>query len=393
MNIMLFILYSKSIIVNILDLEIAVLLENPMIKIHEDAFLYHIEEAYSARLKKDGTFTSHFQYRPFLEKSWVLPKAANAAKLRQEMTSIFEHHSKISPLYKSTQVVNSLNIAEFSHALACLIFDLNFLLKSFTGHAIPKLVYSQIKTLRTTAAINAAIKKFKLESKKKDISSFKLFPIDTSLDETQSRSLDIKYSCEIWSMLATSLAAAFSTPFKNIILDYFIWKFYYSSLNGSHDEANKEDLINWKTRPPCGIDYYKKFGDPYAVIPISSKFNKGKTKSNDHQNKDKKVNHNKRPHQGSFKTKDHEFKKETHNVKNRDSSSLKKKELIEAAINEVKSAIERLKNKKNLKEVHLKPQNSFYRMQQHTHCAKEGYRSESQGSEIERHVCLFQKRS
>jgi len=372
------------------DLEMIVISDNTIVKIHEDAFLYHVKEAYSLRLKKDGSFVSHYQYKPFLDKLWVLPKSANAAKLRQEMLSILEHHATISPIYESNHIINSLNISEFSHSLACMIYDLNFLLKNFTGHSIPRLNFSHVENLRTTAAINAAIKKYRLEHSKKDNEDFQLFPIDESLDEIESKSLDMKYSSEIWSMLATTLSKSFVSPFKEIILDYLIWKFYHSKDDVHDSLVKKEESINWKTRPPCGRDYSKQFGEPYAVIPFASKF-KGKSKNHEAKNKDNRgAAQNKRSHQGSYKTKEHENKR---NHDNRENSGVNKRELIEAAVNEVKKAIESLKNKQNLKEVHLKPQNSFYRMQQHTQSAKEGYRSESKGTDMEKHVCLYQKKS
>ena len=126
----------------------------------EDAFLHSVNQAYEARIKPDGRFQSHLKYEPFVEKTWVFSQSLDFPSFKRILSDIIQHHYAILPHYRKEETLNLETISWFSHSMAALFADMEYLLKAYVGQGFPPFMDSKIPHTNSSKNILCAIKKY-----------------------------------------------------------------------------------------------------------------------------------------------------------------------------------------------------------------------------------------
>jgi hypothetical protein len=403
--------------------------ETNKLSINPDAFIYSINQAFEARSKANGEFNSHLRYEPFLTKSWVIPKTLDFSSFKTHLLEIIGHHFKVLPNFQRNETVNLENISWFSHSIATLFADLDFLLTTYTGSKLPLLTGNIIPRAASSKNIVAAIQKYSnyLSNKTGENieESFTLFPLQSESDER----LDQLYIQEIWSLI-TSFTKKIFGPYFELIQSYILWK--YTS------KETPQETIDWNVRPPCGAIYHKEFKELFDREREERFAKRNERNHKNRQEKDKKthqqtssklihkekqrsdestqlVHKEKQPSDESTqlvhkeKQRNDESTQLVHKEKqlskddsihlpqtkgfHQNSISLEQKQQqhLEEALEETRQAIQKMIKNKNLPEMNLMPQNSFIRRHQHSLITESGFETESLGESRNRHVCIKRK--
>ena len=164
----------------------------------KDSFIYSVNQAYQARIQHNGSFNSHLKYEPFLEKTWALPKNPDINSLKKTLSEIVEHHYTNLPNYRREESVNIENISWFSHSMAALFADAEYLFMAYTGHGFPVLPDSKIPRTNSSKNIIVAIKKYcDFKNNETNGENFSLFPLISE----DSINVDALYTQEVWSLI------------------------------------------------------------------------------------------------------------------------------------------------------------------------------------------------
>ena len=424
--------------------------EPTKLSINPDAFIYAINQAFEARSKADGEFNSHLRYEPFLTKSWIPPKNLDFSTFKTHLLEIISHHFNVLPNFHRNETVDIENISWFSHSIATLFADLDYLLVSYIGNKLPNLPGNMIPRAVTSKNIIIAIQKYsnylsnKTEENKDE--TFSLFPLLSETNEI----LDQQYTQEIWSLISSFAKKTFGSYFE-LIQSYILWKYTTKEM--------QQEPIDWNVRPPCGAAYHKqfkelfdrereerfakrnernsknrsdkdkrdnKFEDKKSLQHTPSKLVHKEKHRNDeptqlvhkekhrndeptqlvhkekHRNDEptqlvhKEKHRNDEPTQLVHKEK-HRKEESNHLAKSNEfqqnSISLEQKQQqhLEDALEEARQAIQKMVKNKNLPEFNLTPQNSFIRRHQHSLITESGFETESLGESRSRHVCIKRK--
>ncbi|APJ04487.1 R3H domain-containing nucleic acid-binding protein [Silvanigrella aquatica] len=375
--------------------------EPTKLSINTDAFIYAINQAFEARSKANGDFNSHLRYEPFLTKTWILPKTLDFNSFKSLLLEIISHHFKVLPNFQRNEAVDIENISWFSHSIATLFADLDYLLLSFTGNKLPSLPGNSIPKAVSSKNIILAIQKYSdyLNNKSEENMNepFSLLPLKSETNE----SLDHTYVQEVWSLIASFTKKTFGSYFE-LVQAYVLWK--YST------KETQEEVIDWNVRPPCGAAYHKQFKEMFdrereerfAKRNERNKKNHSDNQKNDFKSGDKKHSQPKYKHKSEeniapiHKEKHHKDEnkpapKSSHFTQNISSIDQKQQQNIEEALDEARKAIQKLMKNNNANEIHLAPQNSFVRREQHSLITEAGFDTESLGEAKSRHVCVKRK--
>lgn len=364
----------------------------------KDLFIYSVNQAYEARMQSDGSFNSHLKYEPFLEKTWSLPKNPDINSLKKTLAEIIEHHFSKLPNYRREEAVNLENISWFSHSIAALFADIEYLLMAYTGAGLPMLAEAKVPKTNSSKNIIVAIKKYSdFISKQAKEEKFSLFPISGE----DGSALDNLYTQEIWSLIFYYIKKFFGNYVELLCL-YVTWKYVI--------KANSKEVVDWNVRPPCGDAYRNQFKHLFEKDNFK---NNNKKNSDDNRcgfNKPKPRNHIEEivtdmtnntsaslleSSNYKFSPKKHtQFKerKETRHSQDRESRQ-NQEEIIEKALHEVAQAMEKMHKNANIQEIELSPQNSFIRRQQHVMISENEFETESRGDAENRCVCIKRKLS
>ena len=396
--------------------------------INPDAFIYAVNQAFQARLKANGEFNSHLRFEPFLANTWATPKAPEFNQFKTLLGDIINHHFRILPNFHRNENVDIENISWFSHSVATLFADLDYLHLQFTGSSLPAFSGHTIPKAASSKSIVAALQKYSnyLEQEQK-ASPFVLFPL---LNEN-SENIDQLYIQELWSLISSFAKKTFGSYFS-LLQSYILWK--YTS------KDTVAEVIDWHVRPPCGAAYERQFKELFDKereerYAKRSERHKGKhdkegadrkkTSSAHHQSLNGKrpqhEEHSPRsasePQKQKFEFKEpkekeqkFEFKEpkeqknhtERHprehrqqqfhsNSKGNHQYEQKQQQDLEVALEETRQAIQKMIKNKGLNEFSLTPQNSFIRRQQHELITESGFETESLGEAKNRHVCIKRK--
>ncbi len=410
--------------------------EPTKLSINPDAFIYAINQAFEARSKANGEFNSHLRYEPFLTKSWSIPKTLDFSVFKTHLLEIIEHHYKVLPNFHRNETVNLENISWFSHSIATLFADLDYLLASFTGNKLPLLPGNMIPRAATSKNIATAIQKYsnylsnKEEKNKEEV--FSLFPLQSETDEI----LDQMYTQEVWNLI-TSLTKKTFGSYSELIQSYILWK--YTS------KETQQENIDWNVRPPCGAAYHKQFKELFDREREERFAKRNERNNKNRQDKDKRDNkfEDKKPIQHTPSKLVHKEKQRSdettqlihkekhrsdetiqliHKEKHRSDEAIqlihkekhrsdeanhlpksngfqqnsisleqKQQQHLEEALEEARQAIQKMVKNKSLPELNLMPQNSFIRRHQHSLITESGFETESLGESRSRHVCIKRK--
>lgn len=390
------------------------------LNITKDSFIYSINQAYEARLQHDGNFKSHLRYEPFLEKSWSLPKSPDVNSFKKSLEEIIQHHYATLPNYRREESVNIENISWFSHSMAALFADIEYLLTAYTGHGFPMLSDARIPRSNTSKSIIAAIKKYAdFKNNETNGEKFSLFPLHNEENST----IDETYTHEVWSLIFYFIKKSFGV-YTELIGLYALWK-YVTKLDSS-------EVVDWNVRPPCGELYRKQFKHLFEKDYQKSSFKKNGSESNhfkkhepesngelnetnrNHKNQSEKVStespqvkaerperreggHLDRKERFTRRDDERNERKERFTHREGGQSRFKKENnrnqeaVIEKALEEVNLAIKKLQKNSDLQEIELAPQNSFIRRQQHVVISEAGFETESRGEGDARCVCIKRK--
>ncbi len=394
--------------------------------ITKDSFVFSINQAYEARIQNDGSFKSHLKYEPFLEKTWKLPELPDIHSFKKSLSEIIEHHYKNLPNYRKKESVNLENISWFSHSLAALFADMEFLIHAYTGMGFPILPESRINRSNSSKAIACAIKKYVdfKNSNPSEEEKFSLLPLE---DENQE-ALDAQYTQEMWS-LVTYYAKRFFGEYLDLVTMYIFWKYVAKEQN--------TEVVDWNVRPPCGELYVKQFKHLFerdykkngnSKFNGNGKGNSGKFNGNGNGNGKFKSSENSAENpavetienqilessqpntqvemekvtkpspkfsnqdKGNRRNDRNDFNNRKDRPRRTDKESFQNQdELAEKALKEVEVALKKLQKNVELTEIELAPQNSFLRRQQHMLISEAGFDTESRGEGDGRCVCIKRK--
>lgn len=392
------------------------------LSINPDAFIYAVNQAFEARSKANGEFNSHLRFEPFLTKSWTTPKNLDFASFKTFLSEIITHHFHILPNFNRNENVDIENISWFSHSIAALFADLDYLLLQFTGHKLPNLSGNTIPRSVSSKNIVAAIQKYSnyLDNDDENKEPYTLFPL---LSET-NEPLDAHFVQEIWSLISSFTKKIFGSYF-DIVQSYVVWK--YTA------KETQQEVIDWNVRPPCGAAYHKQFKELFdrereeRFAKRNERNNKSRNdkdkrehkfddKKNTHQSSGIKLVHKEKNHKEEQPSKiEHKEKvrseesapKMIHKEKNHKENAApfngntfqlnsaaadqKQQQHLEEALEEARLAIQKMIKNKNIPELSLAPQNSFVRRHQHSLITESGFETESLGESRSRHVCIKRK--
>ncbi len=407
--------------------------------INPDAFIYAVNQAFQARLKASGEFNSHLRFEPFLANTRTTPKVPELNQFKVLLGDIINHHFRVLPNFHRNENVDLENISWFSHSVATLFADLNFLLQQFTGSSLPEFSGSTIPKAVSSKNIVVALEKYSnYLAQEQQETPFSLFPL---LNEN-NENIDQLYTQEIWSLISSFAKKTFGSYFS-LLQSYILWKY-------TAKEAAAE-VIDWHVRPPCGAAYERQFKELFDKereerYAKRSERHKGKhdkdagdrkkASSSQHQNLNgKKPQHEEQNHRSPSETHKQKFEfkepkekeqkfefkepkekeqkfefKEAREPKNHSErhprepkqqfhtspkgsyqNEQKQQQDLEVALEEAKQAIQKMIKNKSLNEFSLTPQNSFIRRQQHELITESGFETESLGEAKNRHVCIKRK--
>ena len=363
------------------------------LSIKPDAFIYAVNQAFEARSKANGEFNSHLRFEPFLTKTWTTPKNLDFSSFKTLLSEIIAHHFHILPNFQRNENVDIENISWFSHSIAALFADLDYLLLEFTGHKLPNLSGNTLPKAVSSKNILTAIQKYEayLNNNDENKEPYSLFPLLSEANET----IDSQYIQEIWSLISSFTKKTFGSYF-NLIQSYVLWKYT--------TKETTQEAIDWNVRPPCGAAYHKQFKELFdrereeRFAKRNERNNKSK---NDKDKKDQKFDDKKSSHSTSnikFSHKEKSHKENTAPSFNGNSFQLnssaadqKQQQHLEEALEEARTAIQKMIKNKNIPELSLAPQNSFIRRHQHSLITESGFETESLGESRSRHVCIKRK--
>ena len=395
------------------------MIEPTKLSINTDAFIYAINQAFEARSKANGEFNSHLRYEPFLTKTWTPPKSLEFNAFKTQLMDIISHHFRVLPNFQRNESVDIENISWFSHSIATLFADLDYIVLCFTGNKLPNLPGNAIPKASSSKNIVTAIQKYsqyltnKTDENKEEI--FSLFPLLSESEEP----LDKLYIQEIWSLIASFAKKIFGSYFE-LIQSYVIWKYT--------TKETQQEAIDWNVRPPCGAAYQKQFKELFDREREERFAKRNERNSKNRSDKDKRENkpddrkpsqqthtklvHKEKQKEESFVPLVHKEKHKSeipvplvHKEKNRGehkednkshfkngaSAELKQQQNLEEALEEARLAIQMMTKNKNLGEFNLAPQNSFIRRHQHSLVTEHGFETESLGEARNRHVSIKRK--
>jgi hypothetical protein len=393
------------------------------LSINPDAFIYAVNQAFEARSKANGEFNSHLRFEPFLTKTWTTPKNLDFSSFKTLLSEIIAHHFHILPNFQRNENVDIENISWFSHSIAALFADLDYLLLEFTGHKLPNLSGNALPKAVSSKNILTAIQKYEayLNNNNENKETYSLFPLLSEANET----MDSQYIQEIWSLISSFTKKTFGSYF-NLIQSYVLWKYT--------TKETTQEAIDWNVRPPCGAAYHKQFKELFdrereeRFAKRNERNNKSK---NDKDKRDQKFDDKKSSHSTSnikFSHKEKNHKEETHSKPvhkekvvtedatpklihkekslkentapsfngnsfqlNSSAADQKQQQHLEEALEEARTAIQKMIKNKNIPELSLAPQNSFIRRHQHSLITESGFETESLGESRSRHVCIKRK--
>jgi len=378
--------------------------EPTKLSINADAFIYSVNQAFEARSKANGEFNSHLRFEPFLTNTWIPPKILDFSSFKNVLFNIITHHFHILPNFNRNESVNIENISWFSHSIAVLFADINYLVHQYTGNKLPKLTTNSIPRAVSSKNIVLAIQKYSeyLNNKNENKEAYLLFPLLSENNEP----LDNQYIQEIWSLVASFSKKTFGTYF-DLIQSYILWKYTTKEI--------QDETIDWNVKPPCGAAYHKQFKELFDLereerfAKRNEKNNRSKSDKEKRVHKDQKYNDKEK-----FENKDinHDDKKVfqttssskvTHKENttppfngnsfqlNSTATDEKQQQHLEEALEETRAAIQKMIKNKNIPELNLAPQNSFIRRHQHSLITESGFETESLGESRSRHVCIKRK--
>lgn len=393
--------------------------------INPDAFIFAVKQAFEARLKANGDFNSHLRYEPFLTNTWTAPKNPEFNSFKSLLAEIINHHFQILPNFHRNENVNIENIAWFSHSVATLFADLNFLIMQFTGASLPEFSGNTLPRAVSSKNIIVALQKHSeyLAQAEKE-AAFSLFPLLNENLET----VDHLYTQEIWSLIGSFAKKTFGNYFP-LLQSYILWKYT--------TKETTPETVDWNVRPPCGAIYEQQFKElfekereeRFAKRQEKQKARQDKGGFNDRKNaaysaqtsdtkphfKPKTAHENTVTRTQQATTTKHSNEgpskeyKEQKNFQERlpketkvaqftlgfkpkeQQQDPKQQQNLEDALTEAKLAIQKMLKNKNLSEFSLAPQNSFIRRQQHSLITESGFETESLGEAKDRHVCIKRK--
>ncbi|WP_161597683.1 R3H domain-containing nucleic acid-binding protein [Fluviispira multicolorata] len=402
--------------------------EPTKIAINSDSFIYAVHQAFEARSKANGDFNSHLRFEPFLIGSWTSPESYDFSSFKTLLSDIIAHHIKVLPHFNRNETVTLENIAWFSHSIAALFADIEFMLVSYTGFGLPKLLSGNLPKATSSKNIVFALKKYQnyiaLDSEEPR-EPFSLFPLLSESEEA----LDEHYVQEIWSLIA-SIAKKYLDSYFELFSSYALWKY-----------TAKEvfvEAIDWNVRPPCGIAYRKQFKELFDREREERNARRNEKHSQRKGDKDKSSfkKEDRKPHytqkidkndmvekpkissdlststteklsfviensaqvpekprfEGKMQTRSAVAQQQ--NVFQGASSNPlepKNQQNLEDALHEVSKAVQKMLKNKSIPEISLNPQNSFVRRQQHVVISEAGFDTESRGDARNRHVCIKRK--
>lgn len=400
---------------------------NSQLHLTNDSFLYACQSEYAARSKKDGSFKSHIRYEPFLLGTFERPKYATLSDFAQTVTAITHHHFQVTPQFRRHEPLNLETVSYFTCSIATLFADLESACRQFFGRGLP-VIPAEPPEYSAEAPLSKALLKAHNEYLDKAFTDgfsgdpFEAFPIKDVGSMTNNEQATV-WSCEVWDTIADSIHAAFG-EYADTAMGFAYWKY-------QEHEAKAE--IDWRVRPPVGEAYAKAF-KPMQRSARGDRghgFDKGDRGGRDGRPPKKPFSGDKRPTQSAsreaiappapnFNAKPEEHSHEAHERKreqrperegrearprhpDRDNrgkpqhrperrdngpGSVSSENQIEEALLEVQNAAALLKTNPNLKEIALKPNNSFIRRQQHSLAVELGLDTESRGEGKDRGVVL-----
>ncbi|WGL60725.1 R3H domain-containing nucleic acid-binding protein [Pigmentibacter sp. JX0631] len=392
--------------------------------INPDTFIFAVNQAFEARLKNNGDFNSHLRFDPFLTKSWTAPKNPDFNTFKNLLNEIISHHFHILPNFHRNENVDIENISWFSHSVATLFADLNYLILQFTGQTLPNFSGQSIPKAVSSKNIALAMAKYsQFLALEQSEEPYSLFPLVNENNEN----VDQLYTQEVWSLISSFSKKTFGNYFP-LLQAYILWKY-----------TKKEyipEVIDWNVRPPCGAAYELQFKELFEREHEERKARRIERQKAKHEkdNSSDRKKHSREPSQQekshfSEKTNQHEqqqsrpksfepkqkfelknFQEAKENRQQFDKSSKENKHSsfnggfknsfqtdskqninLDDALAEAKQAIQNLIKNKNINEVSLAPQNSFVRREQHSLITEAGFETESRGEAKNRHVCIKRK--
>lgn len=365
----------------------------------KDSFVFSVHQAAVARQKPNGFFDSHLRFEPFLENTWTIDAKPTFSLFKKELGQIMEHHFSILPNYRRNEVVNLENIAWFSHSIAVLFADIEFLLMAYTGHGFPLLPTAEIPHATTSKNIAFAIKKHADFKHSDAAEKYSLFPL---IDE-QEHVLDDLYVQELWSLVAFFAKRHFG-DYAPLITCYIEWKYV--------DKTVAPETVDWNVRPPCGPAYRKefkelfeeernkRFGGRTGKANHGGKFSNDRPKVGDGEKKEGFEKKDSFEKKGRFEKNDRsnrndrkDWREKPFQSRQNSESDQAASQQMEQALDETRQAIAKLQANKNIPEIALTPQNSFIRREQHMIISQAGFATESRGDEQNRCVCIIRKES
>lgn len=398
--------------------------------INIDTFLFSCFETDTARRKKDGTFSSHLRYEPFLFGAFKPNRRKGMKGFLGDLADILAHHAQAIPHYRRGDQVTIDTLAWFTQSMTTILFDIEALLHDYCGINLPEWPAAlsavaddlpQLDSLmKEYASYQATLRKAKKEEEAPAFDS----PIKTPEQRAE-------LAKEIWHLVATELKKTFG-PYADLMVAFAAWK---------HTPKAAPEKIDWRVRPPVGDAFERYQRELNPLPPRGGRRERGGNDRGDRHGGDRpdrrEGNGEDRPRR-SFRDQDGESsprreesrekparddrggrpqhgredrggrgpRDERPNRDRRERGEFRDRhdrrphhengprksdpEELEGALQAARDAVEILQRNPEIMEVPLKPVNSFLRRQQHMIIIEAGFGTESRGEGAGR--CVFVQR-
>lgn len=403
----------------------------PLLELKLDPFLASCRDSDVARRRKNGEFTSHIRYEPFLMGTYKPPRKPTLKTFETEFNQIIDHHLTIIPQYRRGERINLETISWFSLSITSVLFDIETLIREYMGCSFPDTPPSDTKPdpdlPLMTRAIDALTEHLEICRKLTKDEPIPAFTSPFPKDEMPM------LHAELWDFIRTMLRARLGV-YAEPILTFVDWK-----ITPKADTRIDIRKIDWRVRPPVG-DLFERYqrslepnlrgrrGDgprgggsgPKREGGSHSGPNRGSRNESERGGRSASPDRGPRPERPAAQQQPETPHKAETTVKTETSAKTERPHTLtterprsaaprgprpdnradarrssqtdlDLALAAARDAIDQLRNNPQLPEIPLAPVNSFLRRQQHVVIIEAGFETESRGEGPGR--CVFVKRT